>query len=181
MKDLRAGEKAATEKEDRDNIKRSIGLYKQQMDEELDALDDGQQPIDAAMQQYGKAQTLAEKKKLKLRIERLVKGDTKVKESRKAVDKALSYMQDADTETTGNDRYLELATADDIRNDARIKAAKAKIKDDEKYAGARKSIASHERAISENKKLLGKGNDAAIMKIIAIHRNAMLKAVSSIE
>lgn len=183
MKDLRAGEKAATNKEEKDDIKRSISLYRQQLAEELAALSDGRETADIVMQQFNAAKSLEEKKKLKLRMERLERGDKKVSDSRKDIDKALAYSQDIDasSDSKGTDRYLELATAENIRDDARIKAAKAKIKDDERYAGIKKSIASHERAIAENRKLLGKGNDKIIMKIIDTHRNAMLKSIARIQ
>ena len=205
IKDLRAGEKAA-EGEDKQNIKRSISLYKQQMMEELAAIDNGKDPMEAAMEQFNKATSLSEKQKLKLRIERLTKGDTKKPvDSKKTVEKALSYQQTepAEARNTGSDRYLELATAENVRDDARIKAAKALTKpytqhykeltDAGKYKEAAmyrqenlkwfivsQSIGSHERAISNNRKLLGKGNDKAIMRIIDSHRNAMLGAIDKL-
>ena len=206
IKDLRAGEKAA-EGEDKQNIKRSISLYKQQMMEELAAIDNGKDPMEAAIEQFSKAKTLSEKKKLKLRIERLTKGNTKKPaDSKKAVEKALSYQQteSADSKTSGSDRYLELATAENIRDDARIKAVKALTKPYTQHykeltdAGKHKeaaqyrqenlqwftvsqSIGSHERAIANNRKLLGKGNDKAIMRIIDTHRNAMLRAIDQLD
>lgn len=205
IKELKAGEQAATEKEDKQDIKRSISLYKQQMMEELAAIDGGVEPLDAAMEQYRNAKSLSEKKKLKLRIERLAKGGgkPKVSDSKKTVEKALAYQQ-TESADTGADRYLELATAENIKDDARIKAAKALIKpytehykeltddnktveaakyrkDKAKWFAASQSIGSHERAIAENRKLLGKGNDKAIMKIIDIHRRAMLKAIEQLE
>ena len=206
IKDLRAGEKAA-EGEDKQNIKRSISLYKQQMMEELAAIDNGKGPMEAAIEQFSKAKTLSEKKKLKLRIERLTKGDTKKPaDSKKAVEKALSYqqMESADSKNAGSDRYLELATAENIRDDARIKAVKAlarpytqhykELTDAGKHKEAAQyrqenlqwftvsqSIGSHERAIANNRKLLGKGNDKAIMRIIDTHRNAMLRAIDQLD
>ena len=205
IKDLKAGEKAA-EGEDKQDIKRSISLYKQQMMEELAAIDDGKDPMEAAIEQFNKATSLSEKQKLKLRIERLTKGDTKKPvDSKKTVEKALSYQQTepAEARNTGSDRYLELATAENVRDDARIKAAKALTKpytqhykeltDAGKYKEAAmyrqenlkwfivsQSIGSHERAIANNRKLLGKGNDKAIMRIIDSHRNAMLGAIDKL-
>lgn len=205
IKDLKAGEKAA-EGEDKQDIKRSISLYKQQMMEELAAIDDGKDPMEAAMEQFNKATSLSEKQKLKLRIERLTKGDTKKPaDSKKVVEKALSYQQTepAEARNTGSDLYLELATAENVRDDARIKAAKALTKpytqhykeltDAGKYQEAAKyrhenlkwfivsqSISSHERAIANNRKLLGKGNKKAIMRIIDSHRNAMLGAIDKL-
>ena len=205
IQDLKAGEKATTDKEEKDSIKSGISLYKQQMMEELAALDDGKESLDAAMEQYDKAKTMAEKKQLKLRIERLVRGEgKKTATSREQVDKAISYLRDADEDNVGSDRYLELSTADIVKADAAIKTAKAKAKtftdhykqlmdkgmtaeaatyraDNAKWFAAAQAIGSHERAISGNKKLLGKGNDDAIMKIIASHRNAMLNIIKDLE
>ena len=206
IKDLRAGEKAA-EGEDKQNIKRSISLYKQQMMEELAAIDNGKDPMEAAIEQFRNAKTLSEKKKLKLRIERLTNGDTKKPaDSKKTVEKALSYQQTEsdDTRSAGSDRYLELATAENIRDDARIKTVKAlarpytqhykELTDAGKHKEAAQyrqenlqwftvsqSIGSHERAIANNRKLLGKGNDKAIMRIIDSHRDAMLRAIDQLD
>ena len=205
MKDLKAGERAATDKDEKQDIKRSIPLYKQMLTEELAAIDNGKDPLEAATEQFANAKTLAEKKALKLRIERLMNASKKASESSKDVEKALSYTSDGDENTTGADRYLELATADMIKDDARIKAAKAKIKaytdhykqlmddgktqeaaqyraDNQKWFVASTNINSHQRAIAENRKLLlGKSGDSTIMRIINIHRNAMLKTIGTLE
>ena len=121
------------------------------------------------------------------------------------VAKALSYRDEEDRESHNvNDQYLELATADQIADDARIRAAKAKIKPytDEfkrlvnsgagekaaeyrkkhlKYFVASDIINQQQRTMNTNKKLLGKGHDAAIMKLIDANRNRMLKAIEQIE
>ncbi len=209
MKDLRAGEKAATG-EDKANIKKSISMYKQQLDEELNAISEGQDPLDAATEQFNKAKTFAEKNKLRLRIERLTReredaDNNRSKSTESEVAKALSYIADEEADSRDvNQRYLQLATAQNIRDDARIKAAKSKLKKitDEgkrleregraeeaiKYQSkhsreinASQTINSLTRTMNENKKLLGKGYDAQIMKLIDSNRRAILVQIERLE
>jgi len=198
MKDLKAGERAATESADRQDIKESISLYKQQMNEEL-----------KAVEAYRNARTFAEKNRLRMRIERLTARQNgekpKVKGRSADVEKALSYITDEEKESrTANEHYLELATAENVRDDARIKAAKAKIKKitdeykkmvaDGKHADAAKFreknanyfvaeavIGAQSRAMTTNKKLLGKGSDKNIMKLLDNNRSAMLRAVEGLD
>ena len=206
MKDLKAGEKAATESADKDDIKESIGMYKQQMMEELDALDEGKEPIDAAIEAFGKAKTFSEKNRLRMRIERLMmrqNGAAKPKTKGRAaeVEKALSYVSDIEKESRDtNEKYLLQASADDVRDDARIKAAKAKLKvindehrklrgeqalqyfyKHEKELTAYRILDQQSRLMNQNKKLLGKGSDQNIMKLIANNRRAMLDAIGKID
>ena len=65
MKDLKAGERVATRDADKYDIKESISLYKQQMMEELNALDAGVEPLEAALETYRNAKTFAEKNRLR--------------------------------------------------------------------------------------------------------------------
>jgi hypothetical protein len=206
IKDLRAGERAATAKEDKDNIKRSISLYKQEMMEELNAIDEGREPIDVAMEQFDKTTNASEKKKLKNRIDRLVKNRAaeKAKGSDEDVSKAMAYLSDESEPETAADRYVSLATAEDIRNDARISAARSKVnavkkeykrlmdagktkeaaqyhKEHARYFTADAILSKMSKLMSDNKKLLGKGSDTAIMKLIGSNRKAMLKAIEDIE
>jgi hypothetical protein len=119
------------------------------------------------------------------------------------VEKALSYITDEERESRDtNDKYLSIATAEDVRDDARIKAAKAKLKpiSDEykriaverpdraadyysrhaKELEAARIIDQQSRMMQRNKKLLGKGSDAAIMRLIANSRSAALKAAENV-
>ena len=121
------------------------------------------------------------------------------------MEKALSYREDDDRESRKvNEAYLELATAEAIEADARIRIAKQKIKEytdeykrlvaagagdraneyrkkHQKYFVADGIVQSQSRAMSTNKKLLGKGHDEAIMKLIDSNRQRMLKAIEGIE
>jgi len=200
---LRKGEKSATDKETKKQIKLSITEWKTQMLEEVNAIDAGVDPLEAAMQQWDKSMNIAERKKLQRRIERLTnKGGGKVNTRDKDVQKAMQYV-DNQGESAGSGRYLELATAEDIKNDARIKKVKSQLavysnhykelmkqgKNEEAaeyYKANSKQILAYStldrlsRAVSTNKKLLGKGSDAAIMKIIGNSRNAMLKTIEGL-
>jgi len=210
MKDLKAGERAATESADKANIKESIGMYKQQMMEELDAIDEGKEPLDAAIEAFGKAKTFAEKNRLRMRIERLMlrsngsNGSNRRKSKATEVEKALSYVSDIEKESRDtNEKYLLLASAEAIRDDARIKAAKAKVKaindeykkiqaerpdraaefyrKHEKELQAYRILDQQTRLMNQNKKLLGKGSDQNIMKLISNNRRTMLDAIRQME
>ena len=97
-----------------------------------------------------------------------------------------------------------MATGEDIAADARIRAAKARIKQvtdeykrlvadgrsdeaaayREKHANwfaAENIINGQQRGIATNKKLLGKGYDANIMKLIRAQRDRMLQAIEGLE
>lgn len=103
-----------------------------------------------------------------------------------------------------NEAYLKQATSQNIADDARIKAAKAEIakhvkeykqmiadgrtdrankykQKNQKWFKADDIISKQSRNMSANKKLLGKGHDAAIMRLIDSNRERMLKAIDSIE
>lgn len=210
MKDLRAGEKAATNSIDKADIKESIAMYKQQMDEELHAISDGKDPIDAAAEQFGNTRSFAERNKLRMRIERLTmdsEGASKnrTKSSEDEVRKALQYVEDEARESREvNEKYLQLATPQNIRDDARIKAARArlrvisdeakrlqregKVEESIKYQGQHsreintlQAINSLSRTMNENKKLLGKGYDAQMMKLIDSNRRAIMAQIEKLE
>lgn len=212
IKDLKAGEKAATESADKYDIKQSISLYKQQMLEELQAIDEGKEPLEAAVEAYGKARTFAEKNRLRMRIERLMmregSGNAAAQRTRGRsadVEKALNYISDIEKESHDtNENYLEIATADNVRDDARIKAAKTKLKPindeykrmiadgrgseaskfhqkHEKELSAWRTIDQLGRAMNANKKLLGKGNDQQILKMINSQRAQMIKAIEGVK
>ena len=205
MKDLKAGEKAATMDIDKADIKESIALYKQEMMEELAAIDGGEDPLTAAKKKFDEATTFAEKNRLRMRIEKLMmrqNGNTKKRGDE--VQKALSYREDDDRESRKvNEMYLELATAENISDDARIRAAKAQIKqhtdkfkellsqgrqteaaryreNNKEWFAADAIIQSQSRTMANNKKLLGKGHDGAIMKLIDLNRSQMLKAIENL-
>lgn len=208
MKDLRAGEKSATG-EDKANIKRSISKYKQQLNEELNAISEGKDPLEAAQEQFDKATTFAERNKLRLRIERLMmqrEGTEKnrTKSSDEDVAKALQYVDDDTVGKDANGRYLKLATADNIRDDARIKAVRSRLneinneakrleqesgteaailyqKQHAREINAAAAIESLTRTMNANKKLLGKGYDTQIMKLIDSNRRAILKQIENLE
>ena len=212
MKDLKAGERVAIRDADKYDIKESISLYKQQMMEELNALDAGVEPLEAALETYRNAKTFAEKNRLRMRIERLMmresgRGTTtnRTKGGNADVEKALSYIREEEKESYNiNENYLEAASAENIRDDARIKVAKAKLKPftDEykqlvadgkhdkaaqyrqkhlKYFVAQQRIDQLSRAMNANKKLLGKGNDKVILRLIDSQRNQMIKVIEGIE
>ena len=209
MKDLKAGERAATDKDEKQRIKQSIPLYKQQLMDELAAVGSGKESLDAAVEAFEKAKTLKEKNVIRNRINRIVKQKEGAARSGKTSDddvkKALSYLVDSDeTPKNAADKYVLLATADDLVNDARISAAKTRIKQvtdeykkmlddgrtDEaatyreehaKWFAAEKIINSQQRGTATNKKLLGKGYDSSIMKLIAAQRQRMLDAIEGLE
>lgn len=204
IKELRAGEKATSEKEEKQLIKEGESMYKQQMLEELAAVSDGRDPLEVAMESFKNAKTLAEKDKLRMRIERLTQNSaSKQKSSRSDVDKAMSYLQESDTENGAQKRYLELATAENIRDDARIRTAKGVIKQytdeykrlmDEgnsseasayrlqnmKWFQADNIIKANSRAFNSNKRLLGKGQDKALMRMMDTSRKAMIDAIDEL-
>lgn len=206
IKDLRKGEKSATQDIDKQLIKESISMYKQQMLEELEAVKGGKTPIEAAIEQFDKATTFAEKNKLRMRIERLQGAGRKDRPSSdEAVDKALSYREnDERASRDTNDDYLMLATAQNVADDARIKAAKALVrpviaeykqmiadgrisqaeeyrKKHLKYFRADDILQTQGRAMATNKKLLGNGQDASVMKLIDNNRKQMLRAIDGLE
>lgn len=206
MKDLKAGEKASSQDIDKQEIKESISLYKQEMMEELAAIDEGADPLTVARRKFDEAETFSEKNKLRLRIERLQgKSGRDQKNSEDAIRKALSYREDEERESRDvNEAYLKLATSQNIADDARIKAAKLEIakhvkeykqmiadgrtdrankykQKNQKWFKIDDIISKQSRNMSANKKLLGKGHDAAIMRLIDSNRERMLKAIDSIE
>lgn len=207
MKDLKAGERAATQDIDKADIKESITMYKAEMMEELADIDGGADPLEAAKKKYDEATTFAERNRLRMRIEKLMQRETGADTGRKRGDevtKALSYREDEERESRQtNEAYLELATAEAIEADARIRIAKQKIKQhtDEykrlvaagagdraaeyrnkykKYFAADAVIQSQSRNMATNKKLLGKGHDTAIMKLLDANRERMLKAIEDL-
>ena len=209
MKDLKAGEKAAKAEYDKEDIKDMITMYKAQMMNELADIDGGMDPLEAAKAKFNSAKTKSERARLSKRIERLTmrQGESK-KSGDDAVDKALSYraddLKDKQEGRRESGDYLKLATAENIADDARIRIAKQKIKQytdeykrlvtsgnsdrageyrkqNQKYFVADGIIQSQSRAISTNKKLLGKGHDEAIMKLIDANRQRMLKAIEGLE
>jgi hypothetical protein len=208
IKDLKAGERAATSSADKVDFKLSIGMYKQQMMEELDAIDEGKDPLTVAVEAFGNARTFAEKNRLRMRIERLTmrkNGDNSRTKGRNAdVEKARSYITDEERESRDtNDTYLSTTSAEDVRDDARIKAAKARLKPiaDEykkisserpdraadyqrrhaKELEAYRVIDQQSRLMQRNKKLLGKGSDSAIMRLIANSRKVALEVAEDIK
>lgn len=202
--DLRKGERSSSDKEEKKQFKESIAMYKQQMLEELQAIDAGVDPLDAAMQQFDKTTNLAERKKLLNRIKRLTSNADRTKGHNADVEKAKRYLDsESDEPDKAADYYLKLATSADIKDDARITAAKARAKvyadhlkhletngKGEEAAAYRQAnaqwlaadaiIKNQSRLMSQNKKLLGKGHDQAVMKLIANNRNAMLKAIEGL-
>lgn len=202
---LRKGEKNVSDAGDKRMFKESITNWKEQMLEEIQAIEDGRDPMEVIMEQFDKSRNAAERKKLQNRINRMM-TEQKSKGVSADVEKAMQFVEadDADSQSVGSDRYIELATAQNIKDDARIKAAKSKIKvysdkykslQEEgkteeaaayrqqyaKYFAAETTVNRLSRAVSGNKKLLGKGHDEAVMKLIGSQRNAMLKAIEAID
>ena len=210
INDMRKGEQAATESADKGDIKKGISDFKQQMMEELEAVGGGRDPLDVAEEQFAKARTFEERNKLRMRMERLMMrrqgaDRNKAKPRSEEVEKALRYITDEENESRGtDDNYLMLATPENIRDDARIKAAKAKIREHvkeyrrltdsnafEKASEYRQKnlewfkaddiIRQQSGAMKDNQKLLGKGQDTNIMKNIDSNRNQMLKAIEKLK
>ena len=204
LQDLKAGERAAVQSADKADIKRTITLYKQQMIEEIAAIDDGKDPVEAAMEAFDKTSSWEEKNRLRMRIERLMARDTapkKPKSRTEETEKALRYITEDEAESRNvNERYLSLASAENVRDDARIRAARQKIKtvtdeykrlqeskaydkaeryreSNAKYFTADHIIRSQSAAMAQNKKMLGQGHDQAVMRLIDINRRAMIRAI----
>ena len=181
-------------------------MYKQQLLEELEAVKGGKTSIEAAVEQFDKATTFAERNKLRMRIERLQGAGRKERaSSNEAVDKALSYREnDERASHDTNDDYLMLATAQNVADDARIKAAKALVRpviaeykqmiEDGRISQAEEYRTKHQkyfladdilqtqgRAMATNKKLMGSGHDAAVMKLIDSNRRQMIKAIDGLD
>ena len=121
------------------------------------------------------------------------------------VEKALAYIRGEEVESkNASEIYINLSTGNDIADDARIRAAKARIKEvtdeykrlvaegliDEaaayreqhaKWFEAENIITGQQRGIAANKKLLGKGYDPNIMKLIRTQRSGILKAIDGLE
>ena len=212
IKDLKAGERAMKEgapHKDKDlfDVHDQMDFYKQAMLDDLRAIDEGKDPIEAAMERYDQAKTFAEKDKLKKHIERMIseKASGNTTEGKSDVDRAKAYTEDAESDDRkASEVYLDHATSADIRDDAKIKVAKASIKehtdqykkllekgsfaeaekylsDNRKYFDADMVIQEQSRLMERNKKLLGKGSDAAIMKLIGNSRQAMIDAIEQIK
>ena len=207
IKDLKAGERAATQDIDKADIKESITMYKAEMMEELADIDGGEDPLNAAKKKYDEARTFEERNRLRMRIEKLLQRDTGSDNKRgrgDEVTKALAYREDEERESRQtNEAYLELATAEAIEADARIRIAKQKIKKHtdeykrlvaagageraaeyrrkyQKFFAADAVIQSQSRNMATNKKLLGKGHDAAIMKLLDQNRKTMLRVIDGL-
>lgn len=183
-----------------------MDFYKQALLDDLRAIDEGKDPIDAAMERYDQAKTFAEKDKLKKHIERMIreKASGNVTEGKSDVEKAKAYTEEKESDGgKANEIYLDHATSRDIRDDARIQAAKASIRehtdhykkllekgsfaeaekyrsDNRKYFDADMVIQTQSRLMERNKKLLGKGSDNAIMKLISNSRQSMINAIDQI-
>lgn len=212
MKDLKAGERAIKDgaphsDKDLHDIQESMQMYKLELLEELSSIGDGKSSLDAAIEKFNSARSFAEKNKLRLRIERLMmQQDNGTAVGRNSdVEKAVAYLRGEEVESRKtSELYLSLATGQDIADDARIRAAKARIKQvTDKYkelknAGrgeeaaayreqhadwfaAENVIGSQQRGMASNKKLLGKGYDQQIMKLIKAQRDRMLEAIEGLE
>ncbi len=212
MKDLKAGERAIKEgaeheENDMHDIRESMQLYKEGLLEELSSIGEVSDQLSTAIQKFDNAKSLAEKNKLRLRIERLTMQDvdgTPIGRSQD-VEKALAYTQGKEVESKKtSDLYLKLATGQDIADDARIRAGKARIKQvtdkwkelkdsgrseeaatyREQHAdwfAAESVINSQQRGVAANKKLLNKGYDQQIMQLIKTQRDRMLEAIEGLE
>ena len=200
MKDLKADERAikdgaAHSDKDLHDIQESMQLYKVELLDELSSIGDGKSSLDAAIEKFNNAKSFAEKNKLRLRIERLMMED--------ANGKQVGRSQDVESRKT-SELYLQLASGQDIAEDARIRAAKAKIKtvtgkykelkdagrgeeaaayreQHSEWFAAENVIGSQQRGMASNKKLLGKGYDQQIMKLIKAQRDRMLEAIEGLE
>lgn len=134
MDDLRKGEKAAgqTEPESgaRDMIRQSIGLYKQQMEDELKAVGGGTDPLEQAYKEFDAAATFTERNRFRQKIKDLSSRPKARKPADEAVEKALRYTKDEEDESReGSEKYLMEATSDDLRSDAEISLLKRQAKD----------------------------------------------------
>ena len=213
MKDLKAGERAikdgaAHEEGDLRMFQDGMQMYKVELLEELSAIGDGKEPLQSAIEKFNNAKSFAEKNKLRLRIERLMMqdGNGKTVAPTEDVEKAKAYFlrgEEVESRKT-SELYLQLASGQDIAEDARIRAAKARIKQvtdeykkmvadghtDEaaayrekhvKWFAAENVINGQQRGMATNKKLLGKGYDNNIMQLIKAQRDRMLEAIEGLE
>lgn len=182
--------------------------HKSELMEELSDIGAGKDPLSAAIEKFNQSSSKAERNKLRLRIERMMldKGAGGNRSTRSSdVEKALAYLRGEEIESGKvSERYLALASGEDIMNDARIRAAKSRIKQysdeykrllDEgrtseaqqyrsahaKWFAAESLINSQQRGIASNKKLLGKGYDTQIMKLISSQRERILKIIEGLE
>ena len=209
INDLRKGEKAATESADKGDIKKGITDFKQDLLDELKTVGDGRDPLEVTAEQFSQAKTFSEKNKLRMRMERLMKEqegvDTrKTKPRAEEVAKALSYITEAEDESReGNEAYMMQATPENVRDDARIKAVKARLKlvaDELKKIEAERPeragefyrkhqkelelwdfISQQESAMKTHKKELGKGYDGAVTKMLDSSRKAMIDAIEKMK
>ena len=213
MKDLKAGERAikdgaAHEEGDLRMFQDGMQMYKVELLEELSAIGDGKEPLQSAIEKFNNAKSFAEKNKLRLRIERLMMqdGNGKTVAPTEDVEKAKAYFlrgEEVESRKT-SELYLKLASGQEIADDARIRAAKAKIKtvtgkykelkdagrgeeaaayreQNARWFAAENVIGSQQRGMASNKKLLGKGYDQQIMKLIKAQRDRMLEAIEGLE
>lgn len=213
LKDLKAGERAikdgaAHEEGDLRMFQDGMQMYKVELLEELSAIGDGKEPLQSAIEKFNNAKSFAEKNKLRLRIERLMMqdGNGKTVAPTEDVEKAKAYFlrgEEVESRKT-SELYLSLATGQDIADDARIRAAKAKIKtvtgkykelkdagrgeeaaayreQNARWFAAENVINGQQRGMATNKKLLGKGYDSNIMKLIKAQRDRMLEAIEGLE
>ena len=134
LDNLRKGEKAAgqTEPESgaRDMIRESIGLYKQQMEDELNALSGGTDPLEQAYQAFGNATTFTEKNRLLQKIKDLSSRPKNKKPAEEDVEAALKYTRDEEDESrSGSEKYIVEATPDDIMSDLEITELKRQARE----------------------------------------------------
>jgi len=213
MKDLKAGERAikdgaAHEEGDLRMFQDGMQMYKVELLEELSAIGDGKEPLQSAIEKFNNAKSFAEKNKLRLRIERMMmeEGRHGMATYRTSdVEKALAYMRGEEVESRKtSELYLKLASGQEIADDARIRAAKARIKavtgkykelkdadrgeeaaayreQHAEWFAAENIIGSQQRGMASNKKLLGKGYDQQIMRLIKAQRDRMLEAIEGLE
>ncbi len=206
MDDLKKGEKAASEKSDKDFIKESESLYKQAMIEELNAIDGGKDPMAAARDAFDNSKTAAEKRRAKARIERLIESGER-KPGSAAVKKARSYREEEEGRLSGgstDEIYLELATSDDIEADVKMKQMKRKInehvkkwkelldagmqeqaavyrEDNAKWFEAEQLMKTGESLIRQHKGMLGGGADGPMMKLLRDRRRWTLEQMERID
>ena len=173
--------------------------------EQRDEMRDGIKDVGSACTAYDQAKTLTEKKAIRTKMIKLLAGQNYKAFTRdEAMQMVEDYINGKDVAEKDNDKYIQLSTSSDIREDYRLssvgKQAKKftdQIREAQKnvdaataqelakrYGGWLKlnKIVSRERsATGKLKKQLGKGKDKEVMQKIRSVRREAIDAIGEVE
>ena len=173
--------------------------------EQRDEMRDGIKDVGSACTAYDQAKTLTEKKAIRTKMIKLLAGQNYKAFTRdEAMQMVEDYINGKDVAEKDNDKYIQLSTSSDIREDYRLssvgKQAKKftdQIREAQKnvdaataqelakrYGGWLKlnKIVSRERsATGKLKKQLGKGKDKEVMQKIRSVRREAIDAIGDVE